>query len=75
MNFPTINKGEQKKFIFFGSIRVQYQWNEIKICLTFRLSIPIPRSKSKSGANVPLLEKMVFSLINLRQQRLLNVSI
>ena len=43
--------------------------------LTVRLLIQTPRFKSKFGANIPLLEEMVFSLSNLRQQRLLNFSL
>ena len=42
--------------------------------LTARLLIQIPRFISQFGANIPLLEKMVFSLSNLKKQRLLNVS-
>ena len=76
MNFSIFNKGEQFFFLFFffRPIGVQYQWNKIIMHLTVRLLIQIPRFKSKFGANIPLLEKMEFSLSNLMQQRLLNFS-
>ena len=70
MNFSIFNKGEQKKLFF--TILLENQWNEIIMHLTARLLIQIPRSKSKLGVNIPLSEKTVFYLSNLRQQRLLN---
>ena len=72
MNFSIFNKGEQKKLFF--TILLENQWNEIIMHLTARLLIQIPRSKSKFGVNIPLSEKTVFYLSNLRQQRLLNFS-
>ena len=69
MNFSIFNKGD-----IFCSIGVQYEWNKIIMHLTVRLLMQFLRFKSKFSANIPLLEKMVFSLSNLRQQRLLNFS-
>ena len=62
---------KRNKIFFFYSIGV---YTKIIMHLTVRLLIQIPRFKSKFCANISLLEKMVFSLSNLRQQRLLKFS-
>ena len=75
MNFSIFNKGEQFFFFWLYRSSIPIEWN-YNACNSqvIRLSIQVPRFKSQYGANILLLEKMVFSLSNLRQQRLLNFS-